>query len=515
MAIPKQLIKEQRTNFFILIKQHKIIFITSVFSCFIAVLLLLVKIYMSMTYLPDISGSETSTILPIQRLTAGLSIYTDPEKPLFLMTQYTPLYITFVSELTKLMSVSPFQVHKIFMISRFASILFTVLSMAILWVIIYKNTKNNKLLATLGACFSYQILCSWFLTSSRPDSLLVFCTSLFIYSIIQACQDERRESTWWYVGIFISVTAFFVKQSGAIHSIVLGAFLISQGRWKLLLKLIFSGIFIFTIYLFILPTGDLEIFFTNIIGGVANSVSWGWFYDWTLEKLLFPFAPILAVNTAISINGLFYRRDQKIQLLSMCSIGFFIFAISTSLKIGAGVGYFEDYLIVSVVLTVVYFYERFDSIFLNKSVPVVILCFYLCIVSIHCFLFVFTKYSSNSLVAFKNKYVEQQKIAKYFIEDEKLKAGQWVYICGSSNFNGYFLNHFLYNNNLIPFLDIVFLANKNSTFDFSAFDTIVKNSKIRFVICEKGTEPKTIFGGKFTHLKKVKSTENLEIYKGY
>lgn len=495
--------------------ERKFIFITTLFSVLICILLLLLKIYVSFSFLPDISGSETSTILPIQRLLGGLPIYTNSEEPPFLMTQYAPIYFVLNSMLLEIVGFLPVEVHKVFIMSRLVSIGFTLLTILVIWLILRKNKKINNLTSILASCFVFQILSFWFLTSSRPDSLLVLLTSLFVYAVYEAIESKSNKSIWWILAIFIAVTAFFVKQSGAIHSIVLGVFCIVQFQWKLLLRLIGLGILFFIIYLLILPISSLPIFFMNIIGGVANSASWGWFYDWTLRRLLLQFTPLLAINVVIVIFLFRNKQSPFLLFLAISSIFFFLFATLTALKIGAGVGYYQDYLIVAVILLVTYFAENNTSFSVENAFNMLVICIYLCFVSIHCLLYVYMSYTKVPLSNFEGKYIEEMDLANFLIKEKGLKDNQWVYLCNSEDFNGYYLNHFLYRNALAPFSDIVFLADRNHTFDFVKFRQMVDNKKIKYVISAKNTEPVTILGQKFQGLRKLRSTMTFDLYEGY
>jgi hypothetical protein len=90
------------------------------------VVLILIKIKVGLSYIPDISGSETSTILPLQLLINGDPVYSDPEKPPFRFTQYTPIYFCVVSFFFKLTDWSATDVHKVFLASRFFCFFFTI-----------------------------------------------------------------------------------------------------------------------------------------------------------------------------------------------------------------------------------------------------------------------------------------------------------------------------------------------------------------------------------------------------
>lgn len=482
-------------------------------SALACVALFLTKAYISISFLPDISGSEKSTIFPIQNLASSLPVYTDPEYPNFVLTQYTPIYITITAHILHILNIDPENVHKVFVTSRFLSFSLMILSVALLWLFLRKTT--SLLIAVLASCFAFQILSFWYLTSSRPDSLLVLLTVLFVIATYQAIRQNNTKSVFWILAIFIAVTAFFVKQSGAIHSVSLGIFCLIQREYRLLFRLVISGIFFFLMYLLILPINTLEIFFMNIVGGVANSTSWPWFYDWTLQRLLLPFAPLLALNL-LFVRRTFKESEKKPfhLFLSVASIGFFLFATLTAFKIGSGVGYFQDYLVISIILICHGIYQlvlhKVENPF--RTELRMFAGFYLAIVAAHCSISVFMTYTSNPLNGFRYQYLEQKEIADFIKTDKKLDKNDLVYICGGDNYHGYYLTHFLHKNVLMPFPDIIWLADKNETFRFDKFSDLVTNNQIRFVIAKKDTKPTTILGHEFNNIQLIKSTEDYDVY---
>lgn len=497
------------------ISPRKLLIFISIFSLLVSVLLFFLKIYISLSFLPDISGSETSTIFPIQRLTGGLPVYTDPESPPFLMAQYTPIYFGLVSLIAKVAGILPDDVHKVFIISRLFSISLVVTMAGAVGTFLRYKVKTSVYAALLAACFIYQVLAYWYLTSSRPDSLLVLLTTMLIIVVYRAIELENTNGVWWIAAIVIAVVAFFVKQSGAIHAIALGVFCLITAQWKLLFRLIISGLVAFGICLFILPTQNLAIFFTNIIGGVANSASWGWFYDWTLQRFLLAFAPLLAISTAICVVSFQNKSHLFLKFLSVCSVLFFLFATATATKIGAGVGYYQDYLIVAVVQIVVFVYTQGWHLKIGDRLGMLVTVIYLGCAAVHCLLSVYMGYTQIPLDNFRGQYSEQSDIAKFLKLEKGLRDGEWVYIAAAGDFQGYYLNHFLYRNSLVPFTDIVYLADQNKTFDFKKLDNLIRNRRIKYVIGSRGKEPNTILGQRFPALQKIRTTNSYDIYQGY
>ncbi|WP_171037908.1 ArnT family glycosyltransferase [Dyadobacter luticola] len=469
-----------------------------------SLVLVAVKIQASLGYHPDISGSEGSTIAPIQLLTADRDIYLDPESAPFRLTQYTPLYFVIVAFCCKLVNWSAVDVHYIYLASRFLSNIFSLLAVSVIGLLVFNITKK-KIAGFLSALFLYQILSSWFLTISRPDSLLVLLISFYLWAAYLALKD-RANDNWWFLVIFISVSAFFVKQSGAILSITPGLFWILNRQWKTLAKLTLFGFAVFGLYLLILPVNNVALFFTNIIGGVANSASWNWFYDWTLQHWLLQFAPLLVANALVSAY-IIYRKSSPFYLfLTLASFMFLVFSTMAAFKIGAGVGYYQDYLMVSVLQITLFICETYNKPLFNNVFLKAGLSLYLLVAFFYCPLFVHMKYKAGNYMNFEGIYIEERDVANYLYSEKKLQDGDWVYVCPGENFRGYFLNQFLVKNILIPFPDLVFLADKNGTFRYDKFKSMAVNKQIKYVIANKGTKPVNIFDFDFGQSLRYSST---------
>ncbi|GGC04275.1 hypothetical protein [Dyadobacter sediminis] len=488
--------------------------ISLVFGLISFVILVAIKIKASISYHPDISGSEGSSIAPIQLLVDGNAIYRDPENAPFRLTQYTPLYFCMVAFFCKLANWHAAEVHKIYLASRFFSNVFTILAVSVAGLLIFRITKK-KIAGILAALYVFHVLSFWFLTTSRPDSLLVLLTALFICSVYYALSGTGNQYGW-YVAIFIAVSAFFVKQSGAILSISLGLFWLCTKQWKTLFTLTVFGLAVFGFYLLLLPINSVDLFFTNIIGGVANSASWGWFYDWTLQHWLLQFAPLIVINIIVSAYILYYKPSDFYLFLTLCCFMFFVFSTTTAFKIGAGVGYYQDYMLTAVVQITLFTCDAANRHIFNNDFLRSGLSLYLVLAFMHCTIFLFMKYNASSNENFVSHYIEERKVSEYLYHDKKLKENEWVYVCpgaGEGSFGGYLLNHFLVRNALIPFADLVYLADRNGTFNYDKFRSMVRKKEIKYVISKKGSVPVNILNYDFgTTLKYNSTIGSFDIY---
>ncbi|MEO6684567.1 MAG: hypothetical protein ABIN24_01325 [Dyadobacter sp.] len=486
--------------------------IAAAISIVSSVILVIIKVYFSLSFLPDMSGSETSTIFPIQFLTDNRPIYTDPETAPFRFTQYTPLYFFITSFCLKVNGWLPNDVHKVFVSNRFISITLTVLTSLVVAFLLTNLNKRKKMAGILTGCLVFQVLAFWILTSSRPDSLIVLLTALYLCAVFKAITSSSKSDLWYILAIFISVSAFFVKQSGTIHAIALGLFCIYQCQWKLLIKLTLFGLGFFAFYLLILPINSIPVFFANIIGGVENSVSWDWFYDWTMEKFLLQFAPIIICNFLITFYSLTHKESVFYRFLAVASSIFFVFATATAFKVGAGVGYYQDYLILAIVQITLFLTEPKRKSLFQAKILRALLASYLAIVAVHCTLSVYMTYQNQPHSLYTNQYFKEREVANFLIEEKKLADKDWVYVCDADNFQGVYLKHFLFSNILLPFTDVVYLADKNETFNFEKFESMVKENKIRFVVSKKGDIPQNVLGYQFPNLKKIKTIDKYDIY---
>lgn len=477
------------------------------------IVLLGVKLWLLASYHPDISGSETSTIFPIQLLLDGRSMYSDPEQPQFILSQYTPFYFSISAFLLK---VSPWvadDLQRVYFVSRTLSLFFLLSTIVLFVALVYKITKN-LVIGVLGGLLVFHILGLWFLTGSRPDSLLVLATVVFLFVVVKALDSGGKGDKWWYVATCVAIASFFVKQSGVIQFITICAFCVFESRWKLLMRLVPVGMLMFGLMLLVLPVGDLNVFFANIVGGVANSISFGWFYDWTLRNLLQSFGLYLAAGFALSLHWLSRPSEPIYRFLAIALVLYFFFDITISLKIGAGVGYFQDYILVCVLSIALYLNEVSKKYIGEPGFLRNTLLLYITLFCCHCSLYVLLNYQKEPMRGYEANYIKERALSEFLYKEKQLAAGEWVHLdVGGEHFSGYFLTHFLFRNVIMPFKDIVELGHANKTFDFSAVKGLIKNGKIRFVISNRGTPPEGILNYRFGNtLSYCCSVEGFDIY---
>lgn len=325
------------------------------------------------SYSPDVSGSEKNIIYGIQRLLAGLPLYTDPTQIEFNLIQYTPLYFRVTSMICYLFGIQSGDPYSIYVVSRTVS-LFLVLSSILFYCAVLKRLKFDYL-----SCFSLAIILLYLhsaniLSNSRPDSLLSFFIALFFYSGIRSVQS--RHYLWNILAIISALLAFWSKQNGIV---LMGCWLlftmISGGVLKSFLYLI---LFVIAIaFLLLSEQTDLEILKLNLIDGLRNSIHFEEFRLWIVNRL-WPFLPIIFLSLFFCFQWLDFtdQQPQRVKLFILIScLALLFFNFASSLKLGSRIGYLTDYLCVAFTASYIYIRDliaqkRIDHRYVSRSLKI-------------------------------------------------------------------------------------------------------------------------------------------------
>ena len=318
-------------------------FLLAVCVCLACMAVLLVlRVQMALGFHPDVSGSECSTIFPIQRVAAGLPLYTDPEQPPFYINEYTPLYFTLVGTLYRLLGWDPENAHRAYLLSRLVSAGVVLAALGLVYAMLRAYLKISVLQALLLVSVQACLLGFFNLTHSRQDSLLFFWTTLYVGLAARAVY--RPDPRAWVAAAVVAVLAFFTKQSGMLHCFLLAFFLLQERHYKTFVQAVGAAALTVAGCLLLLgSTENLSLFFTNIFKGVVHPLSFDWFYFGSIERLLGPFAVLIAGGFLIGFYWLNTSPDAFRRFLGWAVFAFFGFACLSAFKTGSGVGYFEDW----------------------------------------------------------------------------------------------------------------------------------------------------------------------------
>ena len=460
------------------------------------ILILVVRIKLSVSFLPDYSGSERSTIMGIQYIIQNKPLYEDPEKAPYYIVQYTPLYFYLVGTIYKLLAWDPYNVHKIYTASRFVSLAIVLLVVTLVYYLFYKILHLDKAISVLFAMLFFCITSYWNIYFSRVDSLLLLGTCLYLILVIKGGGLPLQQGRYYLIGAAaLASMLFFVKQSALIHMIILLFYTLQIQSYRLFGQLaVVAGLVFGVIWLFIAQDTSSLFFSRNVFGGIQNGLDFYWFYFWTFDKLVFPFALFITFAFTIGIQWFAFAKENLLRFLSIALFGFFFFSAFTSLKQGAAVGYFIEFILVSHIALAIYFFNnkgRYLSKEKSRASKIWFSGLTIC-AFLHFSSFQYMTYSLTPLSMYSEQYYKEKELSSYL--DMKLKPGEYIYVQGGDNFRGWFISHFLLGKTLAPMSDLVAIGHTRRTFDFSSFNTLLKEGNVKYIVTTQGSKVEPFLG---------------------
>jgi hypothetical protein len=469
------LIARDETNLAILI---------SVFFLFI---ILILRVQLSVSYHPDISGSERSSIMPIQYLVNNLPLYVDPNEPPFYIVQYTPIYFYLVALPYKLFF-DPGNVHAIYAASRLVSLLLVLVATLVFFSMLHHRLRISKNASILFACFFLGFCSYWNIYFSRVNSLLLVGTCVFVYVVALGYESSNKENTYLLLAMMIAASLFFVKQSGLVHSTVLIAHIFLLGKYRLLGRMMAVGLLIIVLGIFVSNGFDTSNLYRNVILGISNGITFDWFFYWTFDKLVFPLSTLIALAFTISFRWLAMPHKPLLHFLSIGITVFFVFALLASLKQGAAVGYFIEFVIVSLLAIALFFFkERKVSGLINSVFSGIVVLSLL-----HFSLLQYMRHKDYSTRNYEQLYINERAVSTYV--KGILGENEFVFAQSGDNFKGYYFGHFMLNQTIAPMYDLVEIGRERGTFNFQSFAKMKSEGRLKFIITPEGEPMQPVMG---------------------
>lgn len=473
-----------------------------IFCTLCCLFLLFLKIRLSISYHPDISGSERSTIFGIQQACSNLVIYQDPESYPFWIHNYSSAYFYLCKFFNFFLKWDSTDAYRMYILSRFVSFILVFGSLSIFYLFCTKKLKSKPIVSLIFTLFLFSILQFWRLTNSRVDSLLFFFSISFIYSVakfIKSSPSLSLSNRWFFFTLILASFAPFVKQSGLILIIAFGAFLLWSGKYKLLAYTTVIWAILFSVFFFIFSFPNPSYFAKNLLANFASPLSPNWFYYNTFVNLFSFTTFIIAISFYISTKWIFSETSNLKVFLSISTFIFFGFATGTTFKHGSGIGYFHEYILVALLSTLYFFDERF----LEKSKSLYFSV--LCAISLSVFYITTNEFmlqKSFQFETFENDYSEQRMVKNYM--EKILKPGEGLFIFCGENQRGGMLQHMLFKNVIAIQEDLINFTSEKHKLNFNKLSNYLRTNKVKYLIID-GNQKAYFYGIDFTF--------NLENYK--
>lgn len=306
----------------------------------------------------DLRGVESNVIYSVQlALEDNGSLYTNPEKPPFNITQYSPLYYIINDGLISLIPIAPNNYFQIQVITRIVSILLLLLSLFVL-VGTLQNVLRIKRSSSIIIGMTYLIISFPWFNISRPDVMLLLFFTLSVRSIFLFLKNNNL-NTAFFLGVFMAL-GMMSKLTMGIYIVAFGLYMIIAKQWKLLFLSAIS--FVLTLFLtcaFIHSLGyDLTYLYQNTIEGINNGTSmmatWkkayrNYFLSFGLFSLVF-----LSFSITYLKNWKNVRRNNNLIFLIIISYSIATFSFLSALKIGSAINYFNELLLCLLVFMVAF-----------------------------------------------------------------------------------------------------------------------------------------------------------------
>ncbi|RYF63937.1 MAG: hypothetical protein EOO39_27625 [Cytophagaceae bacterium] len=449
------------------------------FSLLCVIVLLLIKTAFSVSRHPDLSGSERSSTYGVQIVADRMPLFAEPAEPPYFIAQYSPAYYYLVGVPYRLLGWDPADIYRIQFLSRMVSFGLVLLAMGIAFYTARRVMGISTTFALLMVCSLFALLQQWLLTNSRVDSLLFFSTACFVYFGLRAAKEPTDWNRYVVLAGIFAIFAFFSKQSGIIHSIVILGFLVYQRRWSSLIKLIpiMAGVFVVLMLLF----SDFQprLFFLNLFGSIAVPIMPGWFYTSTFKHMVPAYSVMLLTSLLVAIPWFMKATDNRKAFLGTSTLLFFGFSFGTTFKYGAGIGYFHEFAYVSHLVIAWFFYDYLREQQVRRLsyylLPALVMAGMLYVTSRQTEFFVTTSFPQLT-----SEYIQQKHVQEY-VQPRITRQDKALVVMGA-NARGWMLQQMLFRNQLAYQDDVVRLLYEAKTFDYSSFNTLVARGEVKYII---------------------------------
>ncbi|MEI9946651.1 MAG: hypothetical protein WDN26_20815 [Chitinophagaceae bacterium] len=374
-------------------------------------------------------------------------------------------------------------------------------------MILAKSYRAKKQLALLAVAFFASILCWFGYTFSRSDSLMLTFYAACIYVVTKPVKSNDFFKP--LILALLSVACILSKQNGITVPIVIIVWLFIKNARK-------TAIY-YSIFFLILFVGVLSIYnsiyphlFENTVMALRNRIDFPWFYTYIFKKMMDSiWALPLYFSFILAIRQWIKPATEDDRPLGAIFILQAVFSLAFSLKLGSGIGYFNESVFIGFIILTrkLANTQSINAFAFGKkaiawTLPLIILF------SIHTLLqgyLLFIKDQEEKKVM----YNEQKEIRDYL--RPKL---QGRYVLNMTNPNTHFFKTLLYREIAVPNIDIVDCCTMpDEIFDYSSLKKDISNGKINFLITDDKTNVKELWNISLSHFSIDTVIHGYTIYK--
>jgi hypothetical protein len=450
---------------------------------------------------PNLGAMEPNIIYGLQRVLAGLPLYTDPEQAPFSIIQYSPLYYGVVGNVGKMFGLLSSEVPAVYLLNRLGSLLFNLLSLGLMALILRDLRLPSK--GILGA-----ICLAWLMLEpahyARPDSLQSLFFLLFFWSALRFLQRE----SWPYLllSCTAAVLALWSKQNGLLLPVFWLFFLWGvekRGKSGLLALLLMGGLFGLA---WGIGVKDGAVFWAHVVKGVDNGISLPYFLDtiWgdAVKKFFLPMAGGLAFVGYVLLQA---KSSVEQKLLAWGLLATWGWAALTALKWGSIPSYFTDFVHLAVIALSLAGWQALQSgkLSWNRANALGL------VVGVAFFIPLHTsgKEWGRVLAEGRADPFAQAEAVREAVAERGLQPADYLFT------HDFLLNLYFFPHCLFPQNDIVYCcAAPRNTYDYQAFNELYLQGQPRYVIDWDQERPRIFLGKSFAAYRKLASVGRYGIW---
>ncbi len=471
--------------------------------------LLLYRILLVYSYNGYIMGFDNNFVYDVVRSLNRMDLYTDPSKPPYAITLYTPLYYNICTITGKLLHINAEDPILVYQLCRYVSLACDITTCTLLYFILKKRfgiSNNISFLSVTGfAC----ILCHLGYTFSRCDSIFLTFYALFICILTKSKISNRIIFT--ILVALLTNACIFSKQNGIITPfIVVAWFLIKKERKLIFPYLLFFAV-VFTLLLTLyFYTFNYKFFFENTVKALQNRIDISWFYANIFKRSLDSLW-VLPIYSAfiIALKNCFSKNLNSGKEISIIFVIQFVFCLGTSLKWGSGAGYFNECFLLSFIIIANkttdwarVFSHKYIQQMIYATIPLLILFAIYTICQGYLFFIQGT--------AQKKMVYSQQKEIRNYLQPELTTH----YILDLSDPGKNFFKPLFYKEIIVPNNDMVGCCTfPDNTFDYSSLKQNISNGSVKYLILPDTNLPQKAWDAPLQNFYKDTIIYNYVIYK--
>jgi hypothetical protein len=485
----------------------------TLFSLLVFLAFLIYRIVLIFFPHPDAGGVENNVIWFIQRMLDGGSLYTDPERSPYSISQYSPFYYYLNTGIARLLGFDADDVLSLFRLSRLISLIFNV-GFAVTALTTVKrifDSRNGP--AIVAGVFSFIFL---EITSfSRPDSLQQLSFLLYFYCFalnLKKDNSSKNASISFLLSAVFAALAFFAKQSAVIIIIIMMIWFLRHRQVKLLFYWFGTYLLVMMLGLVIIQMeSGLQPFYQNTVAGINNGVSLYWFWDVIIKGFYQQFGLLWVPALIIVIQVI--RKDKRShwEFMSLAMIVVFVFSNFIALKWGSSPGYFTEWYTLVFIGVSGCYNKTIVGMNIEFRKPVLISVIFILLIKVTTIIYpVWDMVRPGIRLQAINKYQQEVQVADTI--KSKLGAESAGVVFNNSYSPDTYLNNLLFREVVMPQFEVVIFGTwKNHVFDYGGFKKDMEDGTVRYIL-GKSANPLQFMELTFNHFQLKDSIEGYSIF---